>query len=220
MGVTISSKGVTVTGGGGVIEAQGFDASATSAVDTFNIGTGGGYITLGAGGAGYAAGTGTATGSETVNLTATAPVGTTVVAPSGVVLGDGSFGAVNNWTQGVAGSHQTGDSIVLAGAPVVIANATSVQKTFGIYNVSNGAISLAPSSPTVSGAQELLDAQGIVDAGAVGSIGVVTVALVSGTATFVIENNGGGAEDTFVELTGFGPVTGFGAIADFAKSRR
>ena len=150
--VGLAAGGVTVTGGSGLIVATGYAETAiTSSVDVFNVGSGGGIITLGAGGAGYEAGTGDSTGSETINLSPTAPVGTTIVAGSDVVCIDtqayGSFGIVNGWTHGTIASGQTADSIVLSGTPEVIGNQSNIHEVDGaFYNVSDGVISLASGS--------------------------------------------------------------------------
>ena len=224
-GVGIAAGGVTVTGGSGVIEAEGYVGATTptKAVDTFDIGSGGGIIILGAGGAGYAAGTGTSTGSETVNLSPTAPVGTTIVAGSDVAdTGDGSFGIVNGWTHGTVGSGQTADSLVLQGTPVVIGNQSNIHETDGAYyNISDGVISLAAGSIVPSATQELQDAQTILDLADTGTIAMVTVSVSTGPdttapATFVIQNNQDTFNvelDTFVELTGVSGASGFGAVA-------
>ena len=221
--VEIAAGGVTVTGGSGLIVADGYSATAiTSSVDVFNVGSGGGVISLGAGGAGYAAGTGTSTGSETINLSPTAPVGTTIVAGADIVTIDdqdyGTFGVVNGWTHGTVASGQTADSLVLSGTPVVIGNQSNVHEIDGAYyDVSDGVISLAAGSAIPSATQQLEDAQAIVDAGGVGSVAMMTVEVQTGPdvtspATFVIQDNGGGDADTFVELAGISGVTGFGGV--------
>ena len=226
--VGLAAAGVTVTGGSGLIVASGYSATdITSSVDVFNVGSGGGVITLGAGGAGYEAGTGDSTGSETINLSPTAPVGTTIVAGSdvatiGVEPQDyGSFGVVNGWTHGTIASGQTADSIVLSGTPLVIGNQSNVHEVDGaFYNVSDGVISLAAGSAIPSATQQLADAEAIVDLGGVGSVGMITVNVQTGPdatspATFVIQDNGGdvpSVADTFVELTGISGATGFGGV--------
>ena len=207
--------------------AEGSDGS-TSAVDVFNVGSGGGAILLGAGGAGFDAGEGTSTGREIVNLSPTAPVGTTIVAGADVITIDidtvetdfGTTGVVNGWTHGTIGSGQTANSIVLEGTPIVIGNQSNIHEIDdgAFYDVSDGVISLAAGSAIPSETQQLQDAQNIVDLGGVGSVGMITVEVQTGNvtspATFVIQDNGGGAADTFVELVGVGAVTGFGGIVD------
>ena len=224
--VGLAAAGVTVTGGSGLIVATGYAETAiTSSVDVFNVGSGGGIITLGAGGAGYEAGTGDSTGSETINLSPTAPVGTTIVAGSDVVCIDtqayGSFGIVNGWTHGTIASGQTADSIVLSGTPEVIGNQSNIHEVDGaFYNVSDGVISLASGSAIPSATQQLQDAETIVDLGGIGSVGMITVEVqtapdVTSPATFIIEDNSEGGPsvaDTFVELAGISGATGFGGV--------
>jgi hypothetical protein len=228
-GVELSAAGVTVTGGSGLIVASGYAATdITSSVDVFNVGSGGGVITLGAGGAGFYAGDGTSTGSETVNLSSTAPVGTTIVACADVATigiepqDYGSFGVVNGWTHGTIASGQTADSIVLSGTPLVIGNQSNIHEMDGAYyNVSDGVISLASGSAIPSATQQLQDAEAIVDLGGVGSVGMITVNVqtapdVTSSATFVIQDNGVGPSvaDTFVELAGISGATGFGGVLE------
>lgn len=237
-----SSAGVTITGGAGGIFAEGYDNTTgknVGPVDVYNVGSGGGVIIAGDGGAGYQD-TGKATttdisGSETINLTAGAKVGTVVVAdptvwnPASMAYGkDGANVLVNNWTIAtVASGGATTDALALTAGEEVIANAANVAgQTGAVYNISDGVISLANGSPTVSGTQELSDAIAIVDAAApknsTGLLAMVTVPVVSGSgtaeATFIIEEGkGGGKADTIVELAGGVTATGFGGIADAAN---
>src|SRR5262249_10944220 len=149
-------------------------------------------IDLGAGGAGFNAGAGAPTGSENVVLTVNAPVGSVIEADANVDgAGDGAFGIVANWNFGTLPSGQTADSLLLnGGAPVIIANTapgvfiTSPLADGSFYQISGGVISLGSGSPVPSAAQELKDAQLIVDnTGVIGEIGIVQVNVSSGAGT-------------------------------------
>jgi S-layer protein len=243
---TTTTGGVTVLGGAGLIEATGDQTFANlgkvppgvnpngGPVDTYNIGTGGGQIIIGDGGAGLTFNAKTLalqtdiSGSETINLTATAPVGTAIGVPGDATTEfnggkDGGFVTVNNWSSGSFASGQTADPIAFFSTgvlqPVVIANASSVTGTVngGLYNISNGVISVATGSPSLSGAEQLADALAILDnAKTTGTLALLTAPVVGGNgmATFLIEEGkGGGKADTVVELNGVTGITGFGAVS-------
>jgi hypothetical protein len=222
----VTFNDATVTGGTGLLTAD-FDGpgSDSSDQDTFNIGTGGGDITLGAGGAGGGViPFETVTGDEIVNLTASA-VGTTIstlTAPSTAggesaygtqaIVHGYRFGTVTNGGTAAAGTATgTADVIVFQSSPDVLANGTFTAAGAN-FTVSDGVISLTGGT-TPTDAVQLTDAVTYLDAQA--ALGHGNLAMIHVTAgTYLIESNGGGgAADTIVELAGVSGATGFG-LAD------
>lgn len=232
-----AAAGFTVTSGTFFIEVNAeWDNTAGTTVNTYNIGAGGGDIEVGGGGAGNQIGqydpSGN-TGSETINLTATAPNGTTVILPQFPIDGntaDGVGAIINDWTQGTIANGQTANTLEVgatdlnltaAVAPVVIANASNVAGINGEhYNIADGVFTLTAPDATLTGEEEVNDVQHILDNGAPpdGTIAMVTdVPLTGGPfseGTFVLMYDGGGSKDTIVEITGLTGVTGFGVTVD------
>jgi hypothetical protein len=246
-----NENGITVTSGSGEIGAYGTVYNG-DAVDTYNVGTGGGLIAAGVGGAGYFynfyATTPYDYGSETVNLSAaTSGVnGTAIEVSSGydgggtyttgsedtyTFNGYGDYVVVNNWSTGTVGSGKGADAILLdpnLGTPHIIGNSTLnlyPGSDGSYYKVVDGVISYAEGSPTTSAANELRDADAIVDSWGAGAVGMVQVEVSNGAggtveATFIIEDEQGGgpntttvnnsASDIVVEITGLTGMTGFG----------
>jgi hypothetical protein len=229
-GMGLAPTGVTVDGGSGPMIARGSTASG-SAVDMFNLGVGGGEVVLGAGGAGFDAGRGTNSGAELVNLQATGfALGTDVLASANVTAGDGSFGIFNPWDFGSVANYssaqiqsgfyaESADTISFAQAPEVIANGTNIAppSNDGVFYDAVGGFFTVGGSATPSASEELIDVQAIIDRAPLGTIGAVRVEWTFGKLTepvvFVIENEGGGAQDPFLALLGR-VVTGFGEIVD------
>jgi hypothetical protein len=183
--------------------------SSDSVIDLFDIGPDGGVVTAGAGGAGFDAGAGTSIGSEIVNLTPSAGLGTIIVSTADVFTTagtpgqiEGSFAVVSGWTAGTnvppaegfvevglgGDTSPSADSLEMAGVIRVIGNtagSTVLTPTSdgASYTVSGGVIALASGSPTPTADQELRDAQTIVDSvadsGGFGTIAMVEVTVSS-----------------------------------------
>lgn len=158
-GVVTSTKGVTITGGSGKLTAQGTQGTANvNAKDVITVGSGGGNITLGYGGAGYETNPTNVTGSETVNLSSGA-VASTIITPT-----DTKVGAQNVTINGfnITTLSKTSDVINFAEQKTVVATTTATQTLADgeKYTVSNGVITFTGSDNL---AQEIKDAYGIAD---------------------------------------------------------
>ena len=204
-----SMTGVDFTGGSGYLTAIGSTVSA-SVVDSYTTGSGGGDITLGAGGAG------TAVAGELVNLSASASVRDTIDAPTltGAAAGDGVRAIITGFDNFVSGNRSAGDVIETGLAPTVVANASVAVSApdetgvspYATYTVSNGVFTLA-SSGTNPGFNELTDVQSLINTDGAGSLGMVQV----GTTTYVIEAGATAslASDTILQLNNVTGITGF-----------
>jgi hypothetical protein len=236
----------TFTGGSATLYASADNVSPLNLTpyqdhDVFNLGTGGGWVVVGAGGAGGPDAYFDAnTGSEIINLTVNSPIGTTVVAPDVGFVGPSSadygvYATVNNFTFGTVANHDTASTFVLGAYSIgenetyyqvpsaVIANSTSGgihginSDTSVIYYVIDGMV-VPTGNPTLTGSAEFADVQAIIDAGGEGTVGFAVIpSYGSGTVantTYIIEDTGGGAADTVIALPGVTTATGFGIGVD------
>lgn len=223
-GVPLSAAGAIITGGTGLLTAAG--STSASATDVFNVGSGGGNITAGSGGGIIGFNTGTTnigniltfgTGTETINLTANNPVGSTVHTLANDVA------TVNNWN--ITTSAASDDKLDFPFAKSILANhATSTTGLTRVsadlnYSVSNGIITF--SGTTLDPLSNFTLGQLINVTAALEGANQVA-AFQYGGNTYVVENGGTAilsgtnvvADDVGVTiLSGVTGVQGFGNTA-------
>lgn len=189
------------------------NSSLGSAVDVINSGSGGGVITIGAGGSNGG------TGSETINLSASTGVVDTLK------VNGGTFAANNDVAGGVIGfqvtaNASTSDKLTFETGNAanatenVLANVATAQTT-AVTNLTYTAVDGVVSFSTLNGAKlsDFTTAQLIQAAeGIVAGVHDEVLAFVSGGNTYVVATDNNGIASV-TELIGVSSVSGFGTTA-------
>ena len=196
-GVHVSAAGATYTGGAGMLTVNtGTTGNRSSSIDSVIAGSGGVTVTVGQGGSGLAA-----TGSESVNLTASTAVQDTVTV--------GADTRVSVSGAQVTPSSTTSDILAVT-SKTALTNVTTSTATLstGKYTAANGVITFGTgesSNVTI----QLRDAQNIVNVAGANTI----AAFVNNGNTYVVAADAGNTELASTTATTAQTVTSSGFMS-------